>query len=147
MVTRGQFLTSIEFLLGKETKEMERVNLGGLLKTAPAARNPYRIFISSKWILLSWLPFYNVAPSAFAWNTQCGNFRIFLSLRFYVKSILGILEVKNEKSVVWAELESLNFDFYAFLHLLKAEIYIIQCPKNGKNGRLRTYWFSKIDFT
>ena len=39
MVTRGQFLTSIEFLLGKETKE--RVgNLGGLLKTAPAALKP-----------------------------------------------------------------------------------------------------------
>ena len=26
---------------------------------------------------------------------QCGNFMIFLSLRFYVKSILGILEVQN----------------------------------------------------
>ena len=28
-------------------------------------------------------------------NTQCGNFRIFPSLRFYVKSILGILEVQK----------------------------------------------------
>ena len=27
--------------------------------------------------------------------SQCGNFRIFLLLRFYVKSILGILEVQN----------------------------------------------------
>ena len=27
--------------------------------------------------------------------TQCGNFIIFLSFRFYVKSILGILEVQN----------------------------------------------------
>ena len=29
----------------------------------------------------------------FCQMTQCGNFRIFLSLRFYVKSILEILEV------------------------------------------------------
>ena len=29
------------------------------------------------------------------YKTQCGNFRIFLSLRFYVKSVLGILEVQN----------------------------------------------------
>ena len=28
-------------------------------------------------------------------QTQCGNFIIFLSLRFYVKSILKILEVQN----------------------------------------------------
>ena len=27
--------------------------------------------------------------------TQCGNFMIFLSLRFYVKSISGIVEVHN----------------------------------------------------
>ena len=27
--------------------------------------------------------------------TQCGNFRIFISLRFHVKSILRILEVQN----------------------------------------------------
>ena len=28
-------------------------------------------------------------------KTQCGNFRIFLSLRFYVKSVLGILEAQH----------------------------------------------------
>ena len=28
-------------------------------------------------------------------HSQCGNFMIFLSLRFYMKSILGILEVQN----------------------------------------------------
>ena len=28
-------------------------------------------------------------------SQQCGNFLIFLSLRFYVKSILGIVQVKN----------------------------------------------------
>ena len=29
-------------------------------------------------------------------TTQCGNFRIFLSLRFYVKSILRTFEVQNQ---------------------------------------------------
>ena len=29
-------------------------------------------------------------------HTQCGNSIIFLSLRFYVKSILGIFEVQNQ---------------------------------------------------
>ena len=28
-------------------------------------------------------------------DAQCGNFKIFLSLRFYVKSNLGVLEVQN----------------------------------------------------
>ena len=31
----------------------------------------------------------------YAVATQCGNFKIFLSLRFYVKSILGMVEVQN----------------------------------------------------
>ena len=47
--------------------------------------------------------------------TQCGNFRIFVSLRFYVKSILDILEVQNQPFH--------NLDSYEFLHFLKAEIY------------------------
>ena len=29
-------------------------------------------------------------------ETQCGNFSIFLSLRFYVKTILRVLEVQNQ---------------------------------------------------
>ena len=54
-------------------------------------------------------------------NTQCGNFIIFLSLRFFVKSILG--SVKVLKSAIFTHLEALNFDFYDFLHFLKADIY------------------------
>ena len=34
-------------------------------------------------------------PSSSIPGTQCGNFMIFLSFRFYVKSILVILEVQN----------------------------------------------------
>ena len=34
-------------------------------------------------------------PNLYYPNTQCGNFMIFLSLRFYVKSILRIPEVRN----------------------------------------------------
>ena len=43
---------------------------------------------------------------------QCGNFRIFLSLTFYVKSVLDILEV--EISVDFAFSEALNFHFSRF---------------------------------
>ena len=46
-------------------------------------------FPSIKW------PFLNVIHSKMVWNSQCGNFIILLSLRFYVKSILGIIEVQN----------------------------------------------------
>ena len=62
---------------------------------------------------------------------------IFLSLRFYVKSILGILE-------------ALNFGFYEFLHFLKGEIdqiNKIQSPINGKYGSVITSRIPKINFT
>ena len=45
---------------------------------------------------------------------------IFLSLRFYVKSIYSIS--RCEKSAIFTHLEALNCDFYEFLHYLKAEI-------------------------
>ena len=44
---------------------------------------------------------------------QCGNYRIFLSLRFYVKSKLTN---SVSKSVVLTHLDGLKFDFYEFLH-------------------------------
>ena len=47
---------------------------------------------------------------------------IFLPLRFYVKSILGILEVQ---SLLLAHLGALNIDIYAFLHFLNAGMYQI----------------------
>ena len=47
--------------------------------------------------------------TADALYSHCGNFIIFLLLRFYVKSILGILEVQNH-------LEAWNFDICEFLH-------------------------------
>ena len=65
---------------------------------------------------------------------------IFLSLRFYVKSILVIL--KSEKSAFLTHLKALNFDFYAFLQFLNSfeldQIYKIQSPENGKNGSFTT---------
>ena len=53
-------------------------------------------------------------------KSKCEHFSIFLSLWFYVKSSLGILEMKNLP--VLAHLVVLNLDFYEFLHFLKAEI-------------------------
>ena len=50
-------------------------------------------------------------------------FFIFRSLRFYVKSILGCIEVQN--LLFPTHLEAVNFDFDEFLHYLNAEIYKI----------------------
>ena len=50
--------------------------------------------------------------------TQCGNFRILLSLRFYVKSIFAIVEMQN---LPFSRILTLNFDFYEFGHFWKAE--------------------------
>ena len=55
---------------------------------------------------------------------QCGNFMIFLSLRFSVKSTIGIL-CRGAKSAILTHLEALNFDLDDFLGFLKAEIYQI----------------------
>ena len=48
---------------------------------------------------------------------------ILQSLRFYVKSILGVLN-RSAKSAFLAHLEALNLDFYEgfFFQFLKAEI-------------------------
>ena len=73
----------------------------------------------------------------------------YLSLRFYVKLILGIVEVQNQP-VQLTHLEDMNFDFHEFLHFLKAEnrqIRQILSPENGKNSILRASRTSKIDFT
>ena len=37
--------------------------------------------------------------------SQCGNFMIFLSLRFYVKSLLGILEMQNLPFIIFTRSE------------------------------------------
>ena len=74
---------------------------------------------------------YSVIPA----STQCGNFRIFKQLRFYVKSLFGILEMQN----LLFTFRGSN-DFYEFLHFMKAEIYQInkiQCPKIAKKEVLQ----------
>ena len=75
--------------------------------------------------------------------SQCGNFTIFLSLRFFVKSILWILKV---------QIRPFNTFIYDFLHLLKFtklgnKRNKSQIPIIGKKGSFRTSKFSKIDFT
>ena len=49
-------------------------------------------------------------------STQCGNFRIFLSFRFYVKSNLA--DFKMSKTAI---LKALNFDFHE-THLMMSKI-------------------------
>ena len=45
---------------------------------------------------------------------KCGNCRIFLSLRFYVKSKFAIIESQNLH--IFTNSDTLNFAFYEFLH-------------------------------
>ena len=73
---------------------------------------------------------------------------IFLSLDKILREI-NFGDSRSAKSAILTHLEAVNFDFYEFLHFLKAEFYQInkiQSPKNGKNGRFRASRFSKIDF-
>ena len=51
-----------------------------------------RKLVCAMWIICS---LSSAAHNNGCFNTQCGYFMTFLSLRFYVESILRILEVKN----------------------------------------------------
>ena len=57
---------------------------------------------------------------------------------------------RSAKSAILTHSDALNYDFYEFLHFLKAEIYQtnkMQSPKNYKKGIFRTSKVPKIDFT
>ena len=78
--------------------------------------------------------------------TQCGNFMFFPSLRFYVKSILGILEVQNlpfyhiYRLWIWFFVNFLNFslqkvpkflkksNFRAFKYVEIADFALLKSP-------------------
>ena len=82
------------------------------------------------------IPFYTkLREITFIMISQCGNFMIFTQI-FYVKSILWIIKVQN---LPFLPIKALNFDFYVFLHFLKAEIYQInniESPKIAKTAVL-----------
>ena len=62
-----------------------------------------------------------------------------------MKSILGKLEV--QKSAILPHYEALNFEFYEFLHFLKAEIHQIiriQSYKNGKRDSFELQYYPKL---
>ena len=78
--------------------------------------------------------------------TQCGNFKIFLPLKFYVKSILGILEVQNlpffdsfRGSAFW-----LFVNFCTFWSLELTKLTKLRVPKMAKNSIFRTPWYQKL---
>ena len=69
-------------------------------------------------------------------RSQCGNFRIFLSLRVYVKSILGILEVQNQTFYVW-RLWILNFvNFCTFWGDKMYHILKFRAPKTARKWQI-----------
>ena len=57
-------------------------------------------------------------------RAQCGNFMIFLNITQILREI-NFRDPRSAKSAILTHLESLNFDFYEFLHFSKAEIYQI----------------------
>ena len=68
------------------------------------------------------------------YHSVCRNLIILLSLGFYVKSIIGILELL--KICHYTHLEALNSAIYEFLPFLKAENQSStnSDPKSGTNG-------------
>ena len=56
-------------------------------------------------------------------DTQCGNYRIFLSPRYYVKSIFD--KFRCSTMAVLTVLEALYFDLFEFCTFTKAKIYQI----------------------
>ena len=52
---------------------------------------------------------------------RCGNFVIFLPLRFSVKS--NLKDFKVSKTAILTSLEALNFDVSEFVQFLKAQFY------------------------
>ena len=80
-------------------------------------------------------------------NTQCGNFRIFLLLRFYVKSILIILKSQKLPFMPFEQPWILNFrNFWHF------QVWIFSKNQNSKPSKLLKQQFfdllksAKIDF-
>ena len=70
--------------------------------------------------------------------------------KFSITQILreiNFRDSRSAKSTILTHLEALNFDFYAFLHFLKAEIYQTNTIQSPKNDNFSTSRFSKIDFT
>jgi len=100
---------------------------------------------------ISFLPFFDHPARNSMWCTdlgsligyrQCGNFRIFLLLRFYVKSFLVILRPKKLPFWLFEQLWILNF--WRLLYIFKSEIFQkikILSLQNDKND---SFWPSEI---
>ena len=54
------------------------------------------------------------------WRSQCANFNDFSS--FSILREIKFEDSRGAKSAILTHLKGLNFDFYVFLHFLKAEI-------------------------
>ena len=80
-------------------------------------------------------------------NTQCGNFKIYLQLRLYVKSILLILMPKTALLNIWV---TLDFEFLGTFYIFKCEIFPkskLKASKTYKTAVFDLLKSVKIDFT
>ena len=82
-------------------------------------------------------------PGFFVTHTQCGSFRIFLSFRFYVKSIFG--ECENSKTAFFGHFgrsETLIWEISAFKTSIKEKFRASKCGKIADFALLKSLiWF------
>ena len=70
-------------------------------------------------------------------DTQCEYFRIFQSLRFYVKSTFG--DSRSAKTAIFANFGALNFD-------ILVDFSLLQVPKLKKPKFSASKYFELVDF-
>ena len=93
-------------------------------------REYYRVFRTNL-CLMKWLSLRNCVFLSPIWY-HSEKLKVFLSLRFYVKSILVFWDYERAKSAIPAHL---NFDFKWFLHFMKDWIF--------KINKIQPSWNSK----
>ena len=91
----------------------------------------FKVRLLEKLILFPHLPLEEMKELSS--KTWCGNFRIFLLPRFYVKSIFG--DSRSAKCAILKHLEALDFGFYEFLCFLEAEINQINTIQSLLRGQ------------
>ena len=84
-----------------------------------------------------------------AWKFEGSYYRVHRVKLFIAKMLreINFEDSWSAKSTILTHLEPLNFDFYEFLHFLKAEIHHINKISSPKVAKTDSSRFSKIGFT
>ena len=98
-----------------------------------------RKLVCAMWIICS---LSSAAHNNGCFNTQCGYFMIFLSLRFYVISIFE--DPRSTKCAILTHVEALNFDFHALLGLKFTKLAKFSAKKMVKTAVLQLLHSPKL---